>query len=54
LAQAFEGLGKHITINLIRHIVASELVDYQEREKEQALAASMMHSNTMQVKYAKA
>ena len=54
LAAAFKGTGKHITINLIRHIVASEMINVEKRVAEQVLASAMMHGSATQVTYAKA
>ena len=54
LAIAFKPTGKKITINLIRHIVASNAVDITKREMQSTLAAGMMHGSATQVTYAKA
>lgn len=53
LSKCFEGIGKHITANLIRHIVCSEAVDISECEKLKGLQNDMMHGAALQLKYAK-
>ena len=49
----FAGTGKHVTINLLRHIWATEGMDLEQRKREKELAGSMMHSLGMQEQYAK-
>jgi len=49
----FAGTGKHVTINLLRHIWATEGIDLEQRKREKELAGSMMHSIGMQENYAK-
>lgn len=53
LQLAFADMGKHVTINLLRHITASEHVDIEARENATAIAKAMMHGDSMQVQYAK-
>ena len=49
----FEGTGKHVTINLLRHIWVTESMDLDQRKREKELAGSMMHSIGTQETYAK-
>jgi len=49
----FEGTGKHVTINLMRHIWITEGIDLEQRKREKELAGSMMHSIGTQENYAK-
>jgi len=49
----FAGTGKHVTINLLRHIWATEGIDLEQRKREKELAGSMMHSIGTQENYAK-
>jgi len=49
----FAGTGKHVTINLLRHIWITEGMDLEQRKREKELAGSMMHSLGMQENYAK-
>tara|TARA_R110002110_G_scaffold217324_4_gene431339 strand:- start:1734 stop:2648 length:915 start_codon:yes stop_codon:yes gene_type:complete len=53
LAQAFRKTGKHVTVNLIRHMVASDNVDIDQVHEAVKLASDMMHSGEMQLLYAK-
>jgi len=53
LKTVFEGTGKHVTINLLRHIWATEGIDLEQRKREKELAGSMMHSIATQETYAK-
>ena len=53
LKTVFEGIGKHVTINLMRHIWATEGVDLEQRKKEKQLARSMMHATDTQQGYVK-
>jgi len=53
LKTVFEGTGKHVHINLLRHIWATEGVDLEQRKKEKALARSMMHATDTQQGYVK-
>ena len=53
LKTVFEGTGKHVTINLLRHIWATEGIDLEQRKREKELAGSMMHSIGTQEQYAK-
>jgi len=53
LKTIFEGTGKHVTINLLRHIWATEGIDLEQRKREKELAGSMMHSIGTQETYAK-
>jgi len=54
LSQAFLPTGKHITLNLIRHVVATGMVDIEQAAEQEKIATSMMHSTKMQITYAKA
>ena len=49
----FSDTGKHITLNLIRHMVVSESIDIQKIKADKELATSMMHSPGEQENYAK-
>ena len=53
LSKCFAGIGKHITSNLIRHIVCSEAVDISHSVKLSHLQNDMMHGAALQLKYAK-
>jgi len=50
---AFSETGKHITLNLIRHVYISEKIDIEAIKGFQDLSHAMMHSSSMQQKYAK-
>ena len=49
----FAGIGKHVTINLLRHIWVTEGMNLDQRKREKELAGSMMHSIGTQEQYAK-
>jgi len=49
----FEESGKHITLNLIRHMYVSENINLDRIKKEQELAKNMMHDSGTQQTYAK-
>ncbi len=53
ISKVFEPLGKHITINDLRHIFISELldIDYEMSKKRRLLAARMGHSIEVQETY---
>ncbi len=53
ISKIFESTGKHITINLIRHIYISEHIDIEKTKEQNDLAKSMMHSGSTQLTYAK-
>ena len=53
LKAVFAGTGKHVTINLLRHIWVTEGMDLDQRKREKELAGSMMHSIGTQETYAK-
>ena len=53
LKTVFAGTGNHVTINLLRHIWATEGIDLDQRKREKELAGSMMHSIGTQESYAK-
>ena len=45
--------GKHVTVNLLRHICASENVDITKAVALHQLSVEMMHSQKMQLQYSK-
>lgn len=49
----FSDTGKHITLNLIRHMFVSENIDIEKIKADKQLAESMMHSSEEQSNYAK-
>jgi len=53
MIQAFAPLGKHMTVNTLRHIMTSESIDLDTRVKQKALAEAMMHSTDQQLCYIK-
>ena len=53
IPKIFESTGKHITLNMIRHILASENINLEEEKKKKELADAMMHSSATQLNYAK-
>ena len=53
ITDTFSTSSKIITLNLLRHISISELVDLDKRLKEERLASMMMHSLDVQKDYIK-
>ena len=53
IVKVFDPSGKHITLNLLRHIFISENVDLEKIKKEKETAEKMMHSSDMQKDYVK-
>ena len=53
IPKLFEATGKHVTLNLIRHIHVSENVDIAKTKAQNQLAKQMMHSTATQLTYAK-
>jgi len=53
LPEVFEDSGKHITLNLIRHMYVSENINLDRIKKEKELAKNMMHDSGTQQTYAK-
>ncbi len=53
LPEVFEESGKHVTLNLIRHMYVSENINLDRIKKEQELAKNMHHSSAVQQTYAK-
>ena len=53
ITRVFEPSGKKITLNQIRHIVASESVDIKAIDEAKTLAGNMLHSSGQQMEYAK-
>jgi hypothetical protein len=53
IPRAFAETGKHVTLNIIRHVYISEKVDIDAVKSCNTLAANMMHSNATQLNYAK-
>ena len=53
LPEVFSESGKHVTLNLIRHIFVSENIDLERIKREKQLASDMMHSSGEQQTYAK-
>ena len=49
----FKDTGKHITLNIIRHVYISENIDIQKCKETKDLAKCMMHSSNVQLEYAK-
>jgi len=49
----FESTGKHITLNMIRHIYITEHIDIEKTKEQNELAKNMMHGNATQLTYAK-
>lgn len=49
----FESTGKHITLNMIRHIYITEHIDIEKTKEQNELATNMMHSGATQLTYAK-
>jgi len=53
LPEVFEQSGKHVTLNLIRHMYVSENINLDRIKKEKELAKQMMHDSGTQQTYAK-
>lgn len=53
LPEVFEQSGKHVTLNLIRHMYVSENINLDRIKREKELAKQMMHSSGEQQTYAK-
>ena len=53
ISKIFESTGKHITLNLIRHIYITEHIDIEKTKEQHELAKSMMHSPQTALTYAK-
>jgi len=53
LPHIFESTGKHITLNMIRHIYITEHIDIEKTKDQNDLAKNMMHSGATQLTYAK-
>ena len=49
----FKDTGKHVTLNIIRHVYISENIDIQKCKETKDLAKCMMHSSDVQLNYAK-
>lgn len=53
ISRTFAPLGKHVTLNLIRHVYITENVEQPSIKSKQMLATLMMHSVNMQELYIK-
>ena len=53
IPRTFEATGKHVTLNIIRHVYISEKIDIDAVKSCKAMAENMMHSDFMQLNYAK-
>ena len=53
MSQVFAPLGKHVTVNTLRHIVTTDSIDLDTRLQQKKLAEAMMHSSDQQLCYAK-
>ena len=53
IPKIFESTGKHITLNLLRHIYISEHIDIEKTKEQNELAKNMMHSPQTALTYAK-
>ena len=53
LPEVFSDSGKHVTLNLIRHMYVSENINLDRIKREKQLAEQMMHSSGEQQTYAK-
>ena len=49
----FKDTGKHVTLNIIRHVYISENIDIEQSKKNKDLAKTMMHGQSIQLEYAK-
>ncbi|CAI8391475.1 MAG: Uncharacterised protein [Owenweeksia sp. TMED14] len=53
ITKIFASTGKHIKLNLIRHMYVSENIDLGIAKKNQDISQQMMHSPSIQLEYAK-
>jgi len=53
IGEVFSSEKRKVTLNLLRHIWASETVDLDQNKKENELAKMMMHNSNTQKEYAK-
>ena len=53
IGEVFSSEKRKVTLNLLRHIWASETVDLDQNKKESDLAKMMMHNSNTQKEYAK-
>ena len=49
----FKDTGKHVTLNIIRHVYISENINIEQTKKNKELAKTMMHGSNLQLEYAK-
>ena len=49
----FKDTGKHVTLNIIRHVYISENIDIPKCKENKDLAKCMMHGQGIQLEYAK-
>jgi len=49
----FKDTGKHVTLNIIRHVYISENIDIEQTKKNKDLSKCMMHGSDVQLQYAK-
>jgi len=49
----FKDTGKHVTLNIIRHVYISENINIEQTKKNKELAKTMMHGQSVQLEYAK-
>ena len=53
IPKIFSSTGKHVTLNLIRHMFVSENINIEQTKKQKEMANVMMHDTSMQLEYAK-
>ena len=53
ITEVFSTDKKRVSLNLIRHIWASENVDLEQTIKQNEIAAAMMHGSKTQLEYVK-
>ena len=53
ITKVFQPTGKTVTLNLLRHIFISENLDIEQSNKQLEIANQMMHSQSVQLSYAK-
>ena len=53
ITEVFSTDKKRVSLNLLRHIWSSEVVDLEQNTKEKELATAMMHSSKTQLEYVK-
>jgi len=53
IGKVFSTQNKHVTLNLLRHIWASENVNLEQTKHQKKVAAAMMHSPATQLEYVK-